>query len=245
MEQQTITPNEAVHTCHFCHRQGTQSFCNYCGEAFEVKRITLGGLLHDVFHYFTHLEHGFLYTLKQLIVAPGTMQREYVAGHRTHHQKPFSMFFLCGTATALLRYWVYNYLLASPSIDDRNEIDFYHHRMVLLQVLLLPFFTLLNWLVFRRSKYNYAETGVLVLYTSAAFFLIASIVSLLKFIWIGLDTAYIELPLMLLYNTVTMVRFYRQLSPWATAIKSIILLTLYFVGIQYLEDWVIHTFSHS
>jgi hypothetical protein len=32
----------------------------------------------EVFHFFTHLDRGFPYTLKKLIVSPGTVQRDYI-----------------------------------------------------------------------------------------------------------------------------------------------------------------------
>src|SRR5215210_6216587 len=101
-----MTETKAIHKCKSCGYSGYGNYCSHCGQPYETRRITLRGLLHDVFHFFTHLDKGFAYTLKQLIIAPGKMQRDYIEGDRARHQKPFSMFFICATITALLRYWI-------------------------------------------------------------------------------------------------------------------------------------------
>jgi hypothetical protein len=62
--------------CKNCGYTVAEEFCGHCGQAVNVKRITLKGLLHDVFHFFTHLDKGFAFTLKSLFKRPGTMQLE-------------------------------------------------------------------------------------------------------------------------------------------------------------------------
>lgn len=233
---------DTVQVCKSCGFSGTGLYCSQCGQPFKAKRITLLGLLHDVFHLFTHLDKGFLYTLKQLIVAPGRMQRSYVEGERGRHQKPFSMFFICATVSALTRYWVLQALLKYYHMGNASEANFFHEYMVLLHVVLLPVYALITYLFFYRSGYNYAEIGVLLLYTLSFIFLMAAFISLLKFIWPTLDTAYVELPLLLVYNSVTFVNFFHTQPRWLVVVKSILVILLIFLFIQYLEDFLIRTF---
>ncbi len=80
-------------------------------------------MLPEVFHFFTHLDKGFLYTLKSLLKHPGRMQHGYVEGDRSRHQKPFSMFFICLTIAALSRYWIFRGVYGADQNDD-NEIIF-------------------------------------------------------------------------------------------------------------------------
>ncbi len=75
-----------------CSLRGYGNYYHNCGQAFTPKRLTTKGMIHDVFHFFTHLDKGLPYTVRTLITAPGKMQREYVEGTRNKHQKPFSMF---------------------------------------------------------------------------------------------------------------------------------------------------------
>lgn len=201
------------------------------------------GLLRDVFHFFTHLDKGFGYTVKRLIFAPGYMQREYIEGDRSRHQKPFSMFFICATIAALSRYWIFQFLIKYYHTGNISEANFFHEYMVIFNIILLPLHAFFIYLLFYKAGYNYAEIGVFVLYSISFFFLIASCISLLKFIWPELDTAYIELPVLLIYNTITFINFFHKQPPWMAAIKSIIVILGIFFLIQKLEDFIIKLIS--
>jgi hypothetical protein len=177
--------------CKNCGNPVTEKFCAHCGQAVTAKRITLGALVHDIVHLFTHLDKGFGFTLKQLFTRPGRMQREYIEGNRASHQKPFSMFFICATVAALIRYWINLALVNYYEAGNMIEGDFFHEYWVLLQIVLMPLYTLISWLFFIRSGYNYAEIGVLNLYSMSALFAIVSIISLFRFIWPELDTMWV------------------------------------------------------
>jgi hypothetical protein len=225
--------------CRSCGSAGTGKYCSNCGQSYEVSRITLRGLLHDLFHFFTHLEKGFGYTLKQLLVAPGTMQRRYIEGARSRHQKPISMFILCLTINGVIRYWIFNALMKYYHEGKISQANFYHEYMIILFGALMPLWALLTWLFFKESKYNYAETGVQQLYNFSFIILAAVPITMLKFIWPRLDTAYIELPLYLIYNAITFMNFYNRLNKWRVLIKSVILFFVLFLMVQAMEDLVI------
>src|SRR5689334_7088328 len=48
--------------CKHCKTTGSGTFCAVCGQALHTKRISLHSILHEAFHFFTHLDHGFPYT---------------------------------------------------------------------------------------------------------------------------------------------------------------------------------------
>jgi hypothetical protein len=83
--------------CKYCQQAGTGKYCNQCGQLFVAKRITFSSIRHEVFHFFTHMDKGILFTLKKLITSPGAMQRDYIHGDRFKRQKPFSTFFIGAT----------------------------------------------------------------------------------------------------------------------------------------------------
>jgi len=245
-EPLTITSKKIIddtQECKSCGSSGTGNYCSRCGQSYKIKRITLSALIHDIFHFFTHLEKGFGYTLKQLIVTPGKMQRAYIEGERTRHQKPFSMFFICATVTAVSRYWIYETLLKYYNEGSISEANFFHQYMVILYIFLFPVITLITYLLFYKSQYNYAETGVLLLYIFSFFFLTATLIALLRFIWPQLDTAYIELPVFVFYNAITFVNFYNKSPRWLVAIKSIVSFVILFLIVQYAEDLFIKMIS--
>jgi len=110
INQYNLTIPEQKHICRSCGNKGSGKYCNSCGQAYGVKRLTVSGIWHEIFHFFTHLDKGFPFTFKKLLLEPGKMQREYAEGARENHQKPFSMYFICLSITALSIYWI-NYTL--------------------------------------------------------------------------------------------------------------------------------------
>lgn len=237
-EMQT-TDADLNKTCKSCGYSGDENYCSHCGQPYTTKRITLSGLLHDIIHLFTHLDRGFGYTLKKLITQPGRMQREYAEGYRSKHQKPFSMFFICATITALSRYWIFQALIKYYHVGSISEMNFINEYMVIFHIALLPLHALITYLFFFRSGYNYAEIGMLILYSISAFFLITTGIALLKFAWPKLDTAYIEFPLLIIYTTITYLNFFDTQRAWVVMLKTIAITTVVFLLIQVIEDFAI------
>jgi hypothetical protein len=167
------------------------------------------------------------------------MQRSYVEGNRAKHQKPFSLFFICGTFSALSRYWLLNALLNYYHVSNTAEVTFFREYMVFLYIALVPVYTLMARLFFYKSGYNYAEIGVMLLYTISLFFLVAPFIFLLKFIWPGLDTVYVEFPIFSVYFIVTFKNFFNKLPRWKVIFLSLITLGIAFFINNLMENIVI------
>jgi len=228
-----------IKKCKSCGFRGTGNYCSECGYPFAAKKITLSGLLYDVFHLFTKFEKGFGYTLKQLIIAPGTMQRSYLDGDRAKHQKPFSMFFICATFSALSRYWIFNTVFKNYHVIDPTELTFYREYMVFFYITLIPLYTLMARLFFYKSGYNFAELGVMLLYTLSLFFLAAPFILLLKYFWHTLDTVYVEFPFFSVYFIITFINFFNRVRHWRVIMLSLFTILIAFFINQLLEDFVI------
>jgi hypothetical protein len=229
---------DTIKKCKACGFSGIGNFCSNCGQPFVSKRISLASLFYDVFHLFTKFETGFFYTLKQLVIAPGHMQRAYLGGDRQKYQKPFSMFFICATFSALCRYWLLNTLLNYYHVSNSTEVIFFREYMVFLYIGLIPVYTLIVWFFFYKSGYNYAEMGVVLFYTLSLFFLAAPFIFLLKFIWHNLDTAYIEFPLFSFYFIITFIKFFNRLPRWKVILISLVTMISAFLINQLMEKIV-------
>ncbi len=229
--------------CKQCGAYGPGKYCNVCGQPFAIKRLTISNIVHEVFHFFTHLDRGFPYTLKRLIIAPGQMQKEYVEGNRGRHQKPFSMFFLCATFAALVYYWINLTLMKYYNAGNPDEASFFHQYMVILQIVMLPVYTLLTYLFFYNSKYYYAEILILILYSLSLVMLFTASVHLLKFIWPHLQTRYVELPPIIIYTIITNKNFFNDVSKSTVIIKTIFVTILCFLLAGVIQDWLIDFLS--
>ncbi|MGZ8509015.1 MAG: DUF3667 domain-containing protein [Chitinophagaceae bacterium] len=225
--------------CRNCGLQSKGKFCPNCGEQLEIHRITLPHLLHEIVHTFTHLEKGFFYTLKNLITDPGRMQRLYLEGDRVRHQRPFSMFFICSTISALSLFWINRFSNLSLQPGQEAFSYFLQHYYVLLHVALFPFYTLVTWVLFIRSKYNYAEILVLGMYMVAVMLLLLIPIYALSFFRSSVNIQLMQAMILGFYNIWTFIRFFNKTPWWLVLIFSIInMLTNYFVYF-YIMEWMV------
>lgn len=227
--------------CKACHLPaGDGKYCKNCSQPVAVKRITLGSIAHEAFHFFTHLDKGFPYTLKKLLKEPGKMQREYLEGVRVKHQKPFSMFLISATILALILYWLNVVLVNYYDAGDMKEAMFFDKYMVLLLLGMVPIFSLLTFLLFGNSGYNFAEILVFSLYTISFFFIMISVVNFLKLIFPEFESRLVEVPATLLYNAFTFKNFFRKGKQWWVIFKSIIAALISFATIATIQDYFVN-----
>ena len=95
-----------MQVCKHCHFAGEGKYCSHCVEIYQPDRITIPSILHEVLHTFTHADKGLLYTLKNLAIQPGIMQKNYLEGERKTNQKPFSLFFICASIASIALHFV-------------------------------------------------------------------------------------------------------------------------------------------
>lgn len=227
--------SEKIHTCLACGHRGTGRYCSNCGQRYELKRISLRTLGMEVVELFTNFDKGFGYTLKRLITHPGTMQRDYLLRDRVRYQKPFSFLFICATAAGLVRYWIYGYLGGGAPLG--SEAQFFREYWLFVHLGLMPFYVLITYLFFLRSRFNYAEVGVMIIYLFSGLFLVSAVASCCRLLYPPLDTLWVELPVWLVLVPVTMVRFFKESRTWWTVIRSLLVLLIIMVLVQYGEDW--------
>ncbi len=230
--------------CMNCEHEGTGKYCSECGQPYQVKRVTVSSILHEVIHLFTHFEKGFGYTLKQLLLHPGVMQRKYLAGQRSKHQKPFSTFFVCATLSGLAIYLINTPAHAGATTFDEMREHFYRHYFVLFQSAMIPFYTLVFWLAFQSKNFNYAESLVLLTYTLSILLLLIIFTNIIDLFPHKFETYFIEIPLMAGYMTWTNLSFFNNSNNWLVIIKSIIaLLICWFASnliTTQLINWMLH-----
>ncbi len=67
------------------------SHCHVCGQAAHVHR-TLGAFFHDLLHGVFHFEGRVWRTLPLLVLHPGRLTRQYIAGKRASYVSPIALF---------------------------------------------------------------------------------------------------------------------------------------------------------
>jgi hypothetical protein len=241
------------------------NFCPYCGQKSHTHKLTIIHLLHEFFHSFTHADKGFLGITADLAIRPGVVARQYIQGKRKKYFNPFTYFLLC---LAILVFCANTFksfhepLKIDQSVVQRIPTDeqrktyigfinrtnaanaFVKKNMNVISMLMLPIFSFLSWLFFKKRGYNYAElTVVYMMYSSFASLLFA----ILILPWLGavnpsqvLYFAAAAMLLQVLYVGIAHYRFFQFKNPFSvllpmlvTLLGTIFLVLLLMVGMYY------------
>ena len=202
--------------CQNCGTAGDQKYCPGCGQALRAERISMHSLLHEVAHTFWHLEKGFLYTLKELAINPGTTQRKYLSGIRLRYQKPFPLFAISGTFCALALFFIYK------NAPNQSDQFFYKHYFFMVQAAMLPFFALITYILFKSRDLYYAEALVMNVYVLGFTSAIIVPINALSFILPNGIISLLEVIFLSTYNIWTNLNFFKGKIVWWIIVKTIV-----------------------
>ena len=150
-------------TCKNCENVFSGNYCNQCGQKANIQRINLKHLLHNFFHAFTHMDRGYIHTLKELAIRPGHTIREYLQGKRSGHSDPLLMLLIIGGLCSVL--YNHYHLKTLSSVDlstfkgDMQMLSLKFYVLAFLGYSLI--LSLFDFLFFRYKGYNYFELLVM------------------------------------------------------------------------------------
>lgn len=153
-------------TCLNCGTANDSNFCKECGQSMHTHRLTVGHILHEISHYFTHADKGLLYIIKEMFIRPGTVVEEYIAGKRKKYFNPYTFLLLCSTVSAYvywkLKYYTNIHLQESNAPQEMNNLMMQTSRLMeqygkIITLFMLPLLAGIGILLHWRKKYNYAE----------------------------------------------------------------------------------------
>ncbi|MEP7157473.1 MAG: DUF3667 domain-containing protein [Betaproteobacteria bacterium] len=155
-----------------------QKFCGQCAQKIPAHRLTVHEVTHDVLHAFLHVDHSVLSLVRALLVRPGQVAREYIAGHRKRYFSPFTfVIIVVGVASLAL---AASGIISPTTPDGRinSATEFLQRHVNLVILLQLPLLSLFSLLLFRSSGFHFAEHMVLAAYTSGMRSIVFTLVTL-------------------------------------------------------------------
>jgi hypothetical protein len=174
--------------CKNCGEKVVGMYCSHCGQKAVEQRISFHYIWHEVLHFFTHFEKGFLFTSWSMLAMPGKVVTDFVKGKRKIYQPPVS-FFLIWIAIYLLLLYIVEKIFGENVVIDYKEyfgpssttkFAISHLSFVLLVV--IPFQALYFYLLVARKKYNYFESFVVAVYFLGTIILLQSMFVILAII---------------------------------------------------------------
>lgn len=80
--------------CKNCESQVQGSYCSLCGQKTSISKVTFKETFQDLFDAIFSIEAPLIITLKTLVLNPGKLFTEYLAGKRKKYYKPVTFFIL-------------------------------------------------------------------------------------------------------------------------------------------------------
>lgn len=177
--------------CKNCGKPIHDIYCSHCGQKAKVDRITFLYLWHEIIHFLTHAEHGFLFTSVQLVKAPGKTVRDFIEGKRKNYQSPVSYFLIWITFYIIFLYWL-EHIFGENAVINYKEYfgpsgttEFAISHLSIVLTIVIPFQALYLYLLVTKRFYNYFETMVATIYslgTIILFQFIFAVISLLVYL---------------------------------------------------------------
>ena len=185
--------------CNNCGQAVRESYCGHCGQRVNPERINFAFLCREIFHFFTHLDKGFLFTSFQMIIHPGSTVKNYIDGKRKEYQSPIS-YFLFWTTVFVLFLWLIEKIFGmnkvidymgyfGPGSDTRLAIS----NLSIVLMFVIPFQAFYLYLLVTKKKYNYFETMVGILYALGTVILFQFVFALFALLYYAITSRPVNL----------------------------------------------------
>ena len=168
--------------CKSCSAVLAGNFCSNCGHPAKTKRIDGHYIMHEIEHVL-HFEKGILYTVKELLIKPGTSVKEFLAENRSRLVKPIIFIIITSLIYTLITHFFHieeGYI--NFSLDKNSAItaisswiqNHYGYANILMGIFIA------FWLkvFFRKHDYNFFETLILLCFIMGMGMLIYAFVAL-------------------------------------------------------------------
>lgn len=184
--------------CRNCNKELLEEslYCGYCGQKTITERYTIKKSLREAFAILTNFERGFLFTIKELFVAPERVIRDYLNGKTKQYYHPFKYLFILASLTVLVSlntdlydaqqgmmngYIGVDQSEQSESQQKINEqvTQFTKQYLNLIYLMMIPFISFFTYRFFRKEGLNYAENIISNSFVFGQFALIGVFTSLL------------------------------------------------------------------
>lgn len=215
-----------THTCKNCGNIFEGNYCNNCGQPAETHKIDTKFLAHDLQHGLFHLDGGIFYSAREMFRRPGHAAREYIEGKRVMHYKPLSMtLVLAGIYVLIYHALGINVFSGNGNEDFDYEAigEWIMHHYAILTLLLIPVYSLVSYIVFRRQGYNFSEHLILNSFYSTQKLWVSIIIIPLCVLILGKEAAAAAMDWLLGASALLMIWTYSQFFSELPKVKSFLL----------------------
>ncbi len=222
-----------------------QKFCPACGQPTPAHRIDWHFLGHELEHSVLHMDRGIFYSLKELLLRPGHLMRDYIEGRRANQVKPLLLLMISAAVVVLLGKYLLGGDLVGPSIQQSGvgaDVDgsaaaaasakaaavvsnWINAHLAAFTLLILPFEAWAFWLAFKGKGLNYPEWLVISAFLTVQTFIFMAAAVLVQR-WVPSAQTW-TLLFSFLYLLFSLVQYFQGSPRWKTVLRSLLGFTLF------------------
>jgi hypothetical protein len=238
-------------TCKNCENTFEGKYCPNCSQKADTHRFTIKHFAHEFFHAFTHTDKGIFFLMKELLIRPGKVAREFNAGKRKKYFNPITYLLIVMALQLYLseKSGITSYYMEQMQKSNQTEVkvgaDSQYKNVTALvttaeqtiqengkvfNFLFLPVLAFLTWGFFKRAGSNYAEVLVLDVMYMAQTLLLFIVLCIIPFVLSPASatiTMNLYLAVTFIYMIIALKHFFNQ-SWLATILKVFVIQLLYF-----------------
>ena len=225
------------------------NFCPACGQPARARRIDWHYLSEQVRHGVLNLDRGLPYSLRNLLLRPGRLMRDYIEGRRARQVRPLPLLLMSAAAVVLAgRFAVDGDVIGSAvlsggelagnpgqvaAIAAQESADsllaWANQHFAGITLLLLPVEALALRVVFHRiGGLNYPEWLVLTTFVTVQTFLFWMVGLVLQGWWPGAPGWTVLFAIA--FQLFSLAQFFASYPWWKTVLRGLLGLGLYFVA---------------
>lgn len=170
--------------CNTCNVEVNTPYCPSCGQAPQLKRIDSHYIIHEIGHVL-HFEKGIFYTIKQLMLKPGTTVRVFITKDRSRLVKPVIFIIIASLVYSIIAHY---YHLESFVAYNNSGMGGTADKVFIwgdthsgyMNIIIGVFIAVWTKLFFRRSSFNLFEILILLCFVTGMSMLIFSIFAIVQ-----------------------------------------------------------------
>lgn len=229
--------------CRNCGYEVIGEYCHHCGQKRDVHKLAWRSLFEELQKRWFGFDNNFARTVKDLTIAPRKVISATIEGIRVRYIGPIGYYFLMVTLFVLAISFLdvdmtemskeIASAMSTAETPEQEALQMEINRKIygnfrLFSFLLMPFFILATWIVFKNKKYNLLETSVVNFY-GQGHPMILSILGLVGYKYFNLVDAQLYVaPISYLYFAFVCANFYKGNALW-NFVKGLLSLILGFI----------------
>lgn len=241
--------------CNNCQHNYSENFCGHCGQrAVANKRLQFSDIISDFFDNAFNIHKGLFFTFWNLIIKPGKVGNDYIAGQRKKYTNPVRFLIIAIAIQAFVDYWfLHPELTQQPDFinvpflsDTINESMAYWNHTLATQYALIHNLTMIFifpiifiWL-FKKLKYNFTELlAVNFYYFSAGLIIVLLIILAFSLFNTSILPKVVIILTTLSYTVWANMQFFKKVSFWSRIFKVFIALLIFMLVRVFLLVYVL------